>query len=65
LAWLLLCVALSDKRSRNNLAARLAVHRQWRRRMHPSKWPRLMGHRQVNLTDRLQVSLAADLQGRA
>jgi hypothetical protein len=46
---------LPHKRSHNNIAARLAGRRQWRH---------LMGHRRINLMDRLQVSLAG-LQGRA
>jgi hypothetical protein len=52
----LLCVALSRKRSHNNIAARLAGRRQRQR---------LKSHRQVNLMDRPQVSLAGYLQGRA
>jgi hypothetical protein len=62
----LLCLALlPHKRSRNNLAARLAARRQWRRRVDRSKWQLLTGHRQVNPMDRLEVSLTGHLQGRA
>jgi hypothetical protein len=62
----LLCLALTRKRSHNNIAAaRLAGLRRWLHLMDPRKWQRLTGNRKVNLMDRLQASLTGHLQARA